>query len=119
MKLPLREAERDALRAELATWDGLVSSALLGAEALRACSRYGPKFVARAEAALERVALIPLDDRVLTQTGHIDPPELRTLDAVHLATAVGLGTALGVLVTYDRRLADAARSHGLRVEAPA
>lgn len=96
-----------------------MSSALLRAEALRACARYGAKFVARAEAALERVALIPLDESLLGDAGRIEPPALRTLDAVHLATAAALGGELGVLVTYDRRLGDAARDRGLRVEAPA
>jgi predicted nucleic acid-binding protein len=119
VKLPLREPEREALRLELAKWDGLVSSALLRAEAVRACGRYGAEYVARAEASLERVALIPIDEPLLEAAGRLDPPELRTLDAVHLATALGLASDLGVLVTYDTRLADAAHAHGLRSVSPA
>jgi predicted nucleic acid-binding protein len=119
VKLPLREAERVPLRRELARWDGLVSSALLRAEAVRACGRYGAKYVARVHQALRRVALVPVDERILTATGQLAPPELRTLDALHLATALGVGDDLGILLTYDKRLLDAALAHGLRAEAPA
>jgi uncharacterized protein len=96
-----------------------VSSALLRTEALRACSRYGAKFVARARTALERVALLPIDDGLLDAAADLDPPELRTLDALHLATALSLGMDLGALVTYDERLRTAALARGMPVIAPA
>jgi uncharacterized protein len=118
VKLPLREPEHAALRRELPRWGGFVSSALLQTEALRACSRYGAEFVTRARGALARVALLPLDDRLLEAAATLDPPELRTLDALHLATALSLGADLGVLVTYDERLRAAARDRGVHVLAP-
>ena len=55
---------------------------------------------------------------MLDAAAQLEPPELRSLDTLHLATALSLGTALGAVYTYDRRLGDAARRHGVRVEAP-
>lgn len=107
------------LRRELGHWEGLVSSALLHIEALRACARYGGKYVGRAEAALERVALVPIDDAIVAAAGKLQPPTLRALDAVHVATALDVRSDLGVVFTYDRRLAAAAVAHGLRVVSPA
>lgn len=118
MKLPLREPEHEALRAELARWDGYVASALLAAEAVRACARYGAEYADEAWSGLDALALIPIDDDVLAATARIEPTGLRTLDAVHLATAVSLVDDLGTFVTYDRRLARAAERHGLTVARP-
>jgi uncharacterized protein len=118
VKLPLREAEHSALRRELARWPGQVSSALIRVEATRGCARYGAKYVRRAEQAVARLALIPVDDDVLRAAAELDPPALRTLDALHLATALSLGAELGVLLTYDHRMLAAARAAGLRVDAP-
>jgi predicted nucleic acid-binding protein len=119
VKLPLRETEEEALRGALAEWDGYVSSALLGVEAVRACARYGPAYAADARAWLDGVALLPLDDAILDGAASLAPPDLRSLDAIHLATALDVREELGVLVSYDERLAAAARSHGIRVVAPA
>lgn len=118
MKLPLREAELEPLLAELAEWDGYVSSTLLGAEAIRACGRYAGQYAAEARAFLEGVALLPLDDAVLDEAASIDPAELRTLDALHLATALSVSDEIGVFVTYDERLAAGAERHGLAVSRP-
>jgi predicted nucleic acid-binding protein len=119
VKLPLREREHVALRRELTRWEGPVSSALLRTEAVRACARYGERYVARAAIAIERVALVPLDEPVIDSAARLDPPELRTLDALHLATALSLGPDLGVLFAYDDRLLGAARAAGIRAESPA
>lgn len=118
MKLPLQEAEIGALLAELAEWDGYVSSALLGVEAIRACGRYEPEYAAEARAFLESVALLPLDDAVLDAAASIDPAELRSLDALHLATALSVRDEIGAFFTYDERQADAASGHGLTVARP-
>lgn len=119
MKLPLREAEHTALRSELARWDTRTSSALIRVEATRACARYGAKYVTRVEQALARLALVPVDDTVLEAAAELDPPELRSLDALHLATALTLGADLGVLFTYDHRMQAAAHAVGISVVAPA
>jgi uncharacterized protein len=118
VKLPLREAELEALLAELAGWDGYVSSALLGVEAIRACERYKGNYVTEARAFLEGVALLPLDDAVLDEAASIDPAELRSLDALHLATALSIRSEIGAFVTYDERLGAAAVDHGLAVSQP-
>lgn len=118
MKLPLREAEEDALLAELVEWDGYVSSALLGVEAIRACARYDGRYADDARVFLEGVALLPLDEAVLAEAASLRPLGLRSLDALHLATALSARDEIGAFVTYDQRLADAAGDHGLNVVRP-
>lgn len=118
MKLPLQETELKALLEELAEWDGYVSSALLGVEAIRACGRYGEEYAADARSFMADVALLPLDDSVLAEAASIDPTTLRSLDALHLATALSVREELGVFITYDQRLAVAAAEQGLVVAQP-
>jgi len=55
---------------------------------------------------------------VLETAATLEPPGLRTLDAIHLASALSLGTDLGAMVVYDERLATAAESNGVAVVAP-
>ncbi len=119
MKLPLQEVGHDALRAELAKWGGYVSSALLGVEAIRACARYGDEYARDARAWLEGVALLPLGDAVLDEATSLGPTGLRSLDALHLATALSVREEIGIFVTYDERLGEAAKEHGLGVVQPA
>lgn len=119
MKLPLEEDGHEALRRELGAWEGFVSSALLTVEAIRACARYGAAFAHAAAEALQAVALVPLDDAVLERAAWLQPDGLRTRDALHLATALSMADEVGVLLTYDDRLAGAARAAGLAVRSPA
>jgi uncharacterized protein len=118
VKLPLQEVERDALLVELAEWDGYVSSALLGVEAIRACARYGEEYAEDARSWLGDVALLPLDDALLDGATSLRPTGLRSLDALHLATALSIRDEIGVLVTYDQRLADVAEGAGFNVAQP-
>lgn len=67
---------------------------------------------------LRRVDLVRVGAAVLDGAGHQPPPQLRSLDAIHLATALALGPRLDAVVVYDTRLAEAARAAGLAVEAP-
>lgn len=69
---------------------------------------------------MRRISLIPLDHYVLTFAERIEPAGVATLDALHLATAVRLAEAgeLDAMLTYDKRLADGARHHGLTVLSP-
>ncbi|MGH8895547.1 MAG: type II toxin-antitoxin system VapC family toxin [Egibacteraceae bacterium] len=118
VKLVVDEAESDALR----RWLGqprLIGSALLEVELMRAVRRARPDAVERARTLLETVGLVPVDEGVLRHAALLDPPVLRTLDAVHLATALTLRLANLTLVTYDDRLGDAARAAGLAVVSPA
>lgn len=96
-----------------------VSSALLRAEALRAVRHLGPEALAAARDGLRRIDLIAVDDRILDAAGVLEPAILRTLDAIHLATALAVGDDLGVIVTYDNRMTAAAGTLGLRTVSPA
>ncbi len=107
-----------ALHRELAGWSAWTSSALLGVEAVRACRRLGEIVADSAERGLSDIALIPMDDQVLAVARRLDPSELRSLDAIHLATALSIGTDLGGLFSYDDRLTAAATAAGLPVLAP-
>jgi predicted nucleic acid-binding protein len=118
VKLPLREAGYESLLEELTKWDGYVSSALLAVEAIRACGRYGDGYATDARAFLEGVALLPLDDAVLDEAASLDPAKLRSLDALHLATALSVSDEIGVFLAYDDRLVSAAVERGLVVSQP-
>ena len=56
---------------------------------------------------------------MLQLAADLEPEALRTLDVIHLATALSLGPELGAMFVYDKRLRDAAEAAGLAVEAPA
>ncbi len=67
---------------------------------------------------LAGLELVELDDRVIAAAAGLDPAELASLDAIHLASALSLGDDLGAFVCYDRRLAEAATAAGLPMLAP-
>jgi uncharacterized protein len=118
VKLPLREPEESALRAEMATWEGYVSSALLGIEAIRACARHGDGYARAAREWLTDVSLLPLDDALWGAAAELQPVGLRSLDAIHLATALAVRKEIGAFIAYDDRLAEAAEAHALPVLRP-
>ena len=118
VKLIVDEPQSAALHRELARWPEWTSSALLGVEAVRACRRLGAAVADSAEASLSDIALVPMDDEVLTIARRLNPSELRSLDAIHLATALSIGADLGALFSYDDRLTAAAIAAGLCVLAP-
>jgi len=119
VKTLLCEAERGALLVELAEWEGYVSSALLAVESVRACARRGAKYARDARGWLEGISLLPLDDAILDIAIELEPAGLRSLDALHLATALSIRDEIGVLVTYDERLGQAAKEQGLKISQPA
>lgn len=97
--------------------DLLTASSLTWLEVWRALRRASVIDVhSTARAALSGVAEFPLSDAVLTRARHIGPEQLRSLDAVHLASAVAVSA--DAIVTYDERLAAAANSLGIEVRAP-
>lgn len=119
VKLVVEETESVALRAYLANHGARrVSSALLRAESLRAVRHLGPDALATVREGLRRVDLIGIDDRILDAAGTLEPQVLRTLDAIHLATAIAVGDDLDAIVTYDERMLDAASLLGLRAATP-
>jgi predicted nucleic acid-binding protein len=118
VKLAVAEPESAELRRYLRRRRPLVSSALARTEVLRALLPAGPEAVAAGRAVLAALDLIRVNDRVLDTAAGLQPPDLRSLDAIHIASAQQLGRDLAQLIAYDERLLDAAAQHGLRTAAP-
>jgi predicted nucleic acid-binding protein len=119
VKLLVREGETAALRRWLRRRPRRVASALLSVELLRAARRAGePRLVVEARRLLSGITLVDVDRAVLDRAGELEPGQLRTLEAIHLATALSVGAELDAVVTYDRRMADAAPLVGLAIAAP-
>jgi predicted nucleic acid-binding protein len=95
-----------------------VSSAVARTEVGRALMLSGSEAVARGEQVLRRLQLVRLNDRVLSEARRMNPVELRSLDAIHLASARALGTSVRQIITYDERMATAARECGWAVASP-
>ena len=120
MKLVRQEDETAALGEwlDLRAEQPVVTSELGRVEVLRAALRVGDQVVAEARALLGDLDLVPLDRAVQDIACDIGDPLLRTLDALHLASALLLGDGLTTFVSYDHRLADAAHAAGLHVTTP-
>lgn len=118
VKLAVREPESLALRRYLRRRRPLISSALARTEVLRALLPAGEAAITRGRAVLGRIDLVRVNDRILGAAGVLRPPELRSLDAIHLATASELGDDLSALVTYDDRMVTAAKQLGYRIVQP-
>lgn len=120
MKLVRHEDETVALREwlDLHPDDPVVSSELGRVEVLRAARRVGGRAVAEARAVVGDLDLVPLSLAVQDVAGEFGDPLLRTLDALHLASALLLGEEMTAFVAYDQRLADGAHAAGLGVTAP-
>lgn len=118
VKLAVAEAESAALRRYLRRRRPLVSSALARTEVGRALLPFGDASVRRGTDVLARVNLVRINDRVLEFAARLLPAEVRSLDAIHLATAHQLGPDLARIVTYDERMSLAAAALGLPVAAP-
>lgn len=108
VKLVVAEPETSALRQYLRRKRRLVCSALAHVEVRRAALPLGDSVVVRAEDVLRRLDSVRITDRILRRAGTLQPAELRSLDAIHLATATELGADLARICTYDDRMKDAA-----------
>jgi predicted nucleic acid-binding protein len=121
VKLVHAEPESSALRAWLneRAETGWVSSVLAEIESFRALARYAPEAATRLHPVLDQVDLIGMSPlvRILAQT--VRPATVRSLDAIHLGTALSIRPALTSFVTYDKRLLDAAVAAGLPADSPA
>jgi uncharacterized protein len=113
----LRQPDSLVIERELGRFDYRVSSRILGVELQRVALRTG---VSGGDELLEGIAFVRLDDVVLTAAEQIEPTNVATLDAIHLATAVRLHAdgELDAMLTYDARLAEGARHHGIDVRSP-
>ncbi len=117
-KLATLEPESAAMVTHVVTREALVSSRLSEVEVLRAVRRARSKAIELGLEALRALFLRDIDANILRRAGSLDPPELRAGDAIHLATALGIGDPDLLFVTYDGRLAKAATAAGLRVVQP-
>lgn len=118
VKLVVREPESSALRRYLLRRRPVVTSALARAEVTRAVLPLGDAALRRARRVLGSIDLIRITNQVLSTAGTLEPAGLRTLDAIHLATAALLQGSLAQFVCYDRRLSAAGRDLGWMVSAP-
>jgi predicted nucleic acid-binding protein len=118
VKLVLEESETPALTAFLERRPLRVSSVVAEVEVHRAARRVDPASTPQAANVLELVNLLDLDRAILDLARTIDPPPLRTLDAIHVASALSLGTDFGEFVTYDERQGEAVEAAGLSLAAP-
>lgn len=120
LKLVLPERQRAALESAIAPWPDRIASELSVVECMRAVRRQpeAATLLLRLEDVLPSVTLIRLDSALLRLAGILEPTHLRSLDAIHLAAALSIGDYPEAFVTYDERLAEAARAVGLNVLMP-
>ena len=117
-KLIVDEAEGDALRAFLAPIARQATSIVGRVEVERTVARRAPARLDHVAGLLDDLVIVGLGPAIAAAAAAIGPPTLRTLDAIHLASAAALAADLEAFVTYDRRLADAARALGMPVASP-
>ncbi len=96
----------------------IVSSDLLRTELLRVVRRGAPNLLQTAQWLLDSLTLITLPSRTFTCASKMEPNQLKSLDAIHLAAALELGDELDAIITYDNRLAEAARYNGIELVGP-
>lgn len=119
LKLALHEPEEPALESDFLAREGLVASALVAVECRRAARRHADPHAERVlDELLDAVVLLDITPAILDDAAHVDPPRLRSLDAIHLATALSINARDLEVITYDDRLAKAATAKGLRVVRP-
>ena len=120
MKLVRDEAESPALKAALGPDDRIATSAVGDVEVRRVIERFPDREAARQlwEAAASGLRIMELTEQIGDLAATAPPTLLRTLDAIHLASALVLKPELDAFVVYDRRLAAAAAALGLPVSSP-
>lgn len=119
-KLVVVEPESEPLERFMQSRPEWISSIVTSIELRRFAGRFSrAESVAIAEQILARIDLRPLDAAIAAKASELPPPSLRSLDAIQLASALDVGDALGMFITYDRRLGQAASRAGLHVVAPA
>jgi len=119
VKLVVQEVETASMR-KFVFGRTVVASEIVSVEVLRAVGRRRNVKGVRelANSTLGTVVLLRLDRPTLRVAGGLQPPQLRALDAIHLAAALGIGDDLDAMVVYDRRLAIAAQEAGIRTVSP-
>ena len=111
VKALVEEAETSAIVDAFGSGAEFVASRLLVVE-LHAVADRRSLDHRNADDLLERIALVSLDDETMARAVRLRSG-LRTLDALHLATALELGDVVTSFLTFDKELATAAQAHGL------
>lgn len=118
-KLVMVEPETAAMRSWLVGHRGeLVTGDLTRTELARAVGRRDASLLPLARSVLEGLVVLTMPSSLYDDAGRVGAPDLPTLDALHLACAASLGDRLGVIVTYDERMAHAAHRLGIPTVAP-
>jgi len=114
----LAEPDSEAILAEVGRFERRMASRLLAVELRRLALRH--RLRDAADRLLAAISLLPLSEATLAAAESIEPASVATLDAIHLAAALELFDAdlIDTVLTYDERLAEGARHHGLTVLAP-
>lgn len=120
VKLVVEEPETASLRAWLRRrpWSPPLTSELARVEVSRAVARSVPSALLIAQLVIARTHKVVLSAHVLDAAGMLPPTNLRTLDAIHLASAMALRPHVDAFVAYDKRLLTAAEDVGLPVAHP-
>lgn len=116
-KLVLGEPESDAFRAFI-SGDSIVSSALARTELPRSVLRRSPLAHKEIAEIILRTSLLALTPSLLDRAGLLPPPLLRSLDAIHIASALLVRAELTAFVSYDDRMLEAAAVLGLPTASP-
>jgi len=114
----VEEPESVALRDRLMQDADQVASAIVEVEVVRAIRRAAPELVALAQDVVSQIAVVEPTEAIRERAALLEPATLRSLDALHLATALEIGDELDGLVTYDGRMSAVAETFGLAVLAP-
>jgi predicted nucleic acid-binding protein len=118
VKLVVEEPESHSLRDLLERDADQLASAIAEVEVVRAVRRQVPELIEQAHRVVAHVAVIEVSDAIRARAALLEPLTLRSLDALHLATALEVGDDLDAIVTYDARMASAAESLALAILAP-
>jgi len=121
LRMLIDEPESESLALWLASRTDIpkVSSELARVELIRACRRIDEEIVPGARRLLSGLDLVPVTSEVIEQATRAGDRTVRSLDAIHLASAMMLRSDLSAFVVYDRRLRKAAEAEGLAVSDPA
>jgi predicted nucleic acid-binding protein len=119
VKLVVEEPESGPLRALLERDPDQLASVIVEVEVVRAVRRAVPELTAQAQKVVSQIAVVEPTEAIRARAALLEPATLRSLDALHLATALEIRDELDGIVTYDERLAASARANGFSVLSPA
>ena len=117
VKLVFEEKESDSLRAFLK--QNLVSSDLTKIEVYRVCARLDKKSIEVANKVFECMSFFEINKKVIERTKKlVEIPYLKSLDSIHVSTALGIAELIDGFVTYDKQMIRAAKELELSVVSP-